>query len=248
VPMLAYTLASKKFKIAVTILLVIVFSEFLLVFITNPTMRASDEEITREMALHPHNYPLMTSEGKVDDEADSTQTEESAPPENRNPVFVAAHGLYERVFLTTGKVAAYWFEKIPAELPYAHGCGYRFMAPALGCNYADYEYDRIIYDQMYRNEASMGFTGTVTAVHFVYDYANFGIWGMIYSGIFLAFILALINQIFKNDFLWLISLNLLPVLWLSSASLTSTMFSGGWGPTLLLFILYKPLIYSQNRH
>jgi ABC-type transport system involved in multi-copper enzyme maturation permease subunit len=90
----------------------------------------------------------------------------------------------------------------------------------------------------------MGFDGTATTAYFMYDYANFGNWGLAIAGIYLAVFLVFVNLLFKNDFNNMLSLNVLYLLWLSSAPFTSTLFSGGWVLMLLLYWLYKPLIHT----
>jgi len=172
--------------------------------------------------------------------------ENSAPEKDKNDKRVAstkvADGLYHRVFITTGEMVGNWFFYVPDSIPYANGSGYRLGAKLSGKEYKDYS--RLIYDKVYHAEAEMGFDGTATTAHFMYDYANFGNWGLAIAGFYLAVFLVLVNLLFKDDFNNMLSLNVLYLLWLSSAPFTSTLFSGGWVLMLLLYWFYKPLIHT----
>jgi hypothetical protein len=198
---------------------------FVLIFATNPSLRATEAEIEEAMKNSGKNY--------VRAEKELTATES---------LFSATDAVYTRVFLTTGLVMGHWFENIPKVYPFAYGCGYHFLAPALGCDYEDYNYARIIYDATYVKEAKMGFKGTITVASFVYDYANFGFVGLFYSGLILALYFILLNKLFVNNVKWNLSLNLLFIFWLTSSAFTTSLFSGGWVITLLLYYLYRPFI------
>jgi len=169
-----------------------------------------------------------------------TSPEELTVPhtDDRNTAIQVSDALYDRVFITTGKMVGYWFYFVPDSLPQLNGDGYRFVAPLKGGKYRDYS--REIYDKVYLKEAAMGFTGTATTAYFMYDYANFGSWGLIFAGFYLAFFLIIVKWIFKGDYINMFALNGLFIIWLSSASFTSTLFSGGWVLTILLYLLFKP--------
>lgn len=188
-----------------------------LVLVTNPQLR-------------PFTTPPKT---------EIVQEEHSATAE-------VSDALYDRVFITTGKMVGHWFYYVPDSLPYLHGSGYRFLAPVLKEPYHDYS--REIYNKVYQKEAAMGFTGTATTAFFMYDYSNFGNWGLILAGLFLAFFLLIVRWIFKDDSVNMFALNGLFVIWLSSAAFTTTLFSGGWMLTILLYLLFKPYIKDQKRN
>ncbi len=223
-PTAIYAFCSRKYFKSLLMVLTSVFGVFILVYTTNPSLRATQEEIRLAMLKSGKHYEMEAERGTGEG------------------ILVASDAIYTRVFLTTGLVSGHWFEKIPSKFPYARGCGYHFLAPMLGCNFTDYDYSRIIYDDTYKKEAKMGMKGTVTVASFVYDYANFGYYGLCYSGIILAFFFTLLNKIFANNIKWNLSLNFLYIFWLSSAAFTTILLSGGWILTLLLFFFYKPYI------
>jgi len=179
IPTIVYALINKKYTAAVFYMFIAVFGVYVLVYATNPRMRASQAEIDIVMASSPYKEFY----------AHNFQSSEQGFLE-------ASDAIYSRVFLTTGLVAGHWFNKIPNEFPYAKGCGYHFLAPLLGCNFDEYDYSRIIYKAVYIKETKMGFTGTVTVANFVYDFANFGYYGLVLSAFLLASLLNVINRFF----------------------------------------------------
>ncbi len=230
-PLIVYMFLTKRFLQVFIYFLLFVGGVYLLVYITNPILRATEAEIEYELSLLDRDY--------------YEKMYGNSPSIGKNQDIVgrftnASSGIFERVFYTTGMVSTYWFEHIPSKYPYSYGCGYNFLAPALGCNYDDYNYSRIIYDEIYVENATKGLEGTVTVASFVYDYANFGYWGIGISGFILAIIFLVIQRIFNNDYKWIICLNFLNVFWLSSASYTTLMFSGGWFIIIGLYMIFEP--------
>lgn len=175
--------------------------------------------------------------------------ENSAPEKDKDDKRVAsakvAEGLYHRVFITTGEIVGDWFHYIPDSIPYGYGNGYRLGAKFSGNVYMDYA--SLVYKKIRPMEAEMGFDGTATAAYFMYDYANFGSWGLAIAGIYLAVFLVFVNRLFKDDVNNMLSLNVLYLVWLSSARFTSTLVSGGWLLMLLLYWFYQPLITEFNQ-
>ena len=197
---------------------------FFLVYTTNPNLRATSIEINEAIRTSPYKRFYNNENFK-------------------NGGFIeAGDAVYTRFFLTTGLVAGHWFEKIPSQFPYAKGCGYHFLAPLMGCNFNDYDYSKIIYNAVYLKEKKIGLKGTVTVASFVYDYANFGYYGLIVSAFLLAMLINLLNIIFLNNYKWNVSLNFLFIFWLSSGALSTLLFSGGWLITILLFVIYVPAV------
>ncbi len=221
IPLVVLTLINKEYLKSFLYTLMAIAGVFVLVYATNPNLRATQEEIRAEMEKNGHLY-LQDQEISVG-----------------ASFLSASDAIYTRVFVTTGLVSGYWFERIPSVYPYAKGCGYHFLAPALGCNFNDYDYSRIIYDATYVKESKIGLKGTVTVANFVYDYANFGYYGLFYSAILLSLFFILLNILFNYEFKWLVSLNALFIFWLSSGSFSTLLLSGGWIITLLLFLLFK---------
>lgn len=226
IPLVAYLFLNRKWILMLIFAAVPLFSNYLLILVTNPELRAGKEEITAYI-------------GKQSPDNEVQKFKESIKSES---TVAAGEAFVERVFLTTGKVAGYWFKYIPEKLPYAKGCGYHFMAPFLGCNYDDYDYSRKVYNLVYVKEAAKGLKGTATAASFVYDYGNFGYYGLVISAFILALILNVISLVFAGEWSWMMVLNTLPLLWLSSAALSTTLLSGGWFLSIALFFVLKGYI------
>ena len=76
---------------------------------------------------------------------------------------------------------------------------------------------------------------------FMYDYVNFGLLGLVLSGILLGIIFTYLEKLFKNDFNMKLVVNLIPILILSSQALTTLLFSGGWALSVILYFYFiKP--------
>ncbi len=219
IPLIIYLLIKRKYIGAVACSFTAVLGVYILVYVTNPEIRFGSK--IKTLAL---------------------KDEQGNEQGNVNPFISASGALYERVLFTTGKVSGHWFEMIPSKYPYSKGCGYHFIAPFLGCDFDDYDYSRIIYEEVYKKESKIGLKGTVTVMNFVYDYANFGYFGLFYSGVIVAFFFAFINKLFNDSFTWTLCLNALFVFWLSSSAFHTLLLSGGWLITLILFFIFKKYI------
>jgi len=229
IPLILYSITNRSYLKSIAYTAIAIVGVFILVYATNPNLRATQEEIHAEMLKNGHLY---------------------LEEENTSMIggFLSASDLiYTRIFVTTGLASGYWFEKIPSTFPYAKGCGYHFLAPMIGCNFNDFDYSHIIYDITYIKEAKIGLKGTVTVANFVYDYANFGYWGLLYSGIILAAFLVFLEKIFANSFKWIISLNALFIFWLSSGAFHTLLFSGGWIITIFMFFILKHHIIQEEK-
>ena len=224
IPLIVWLILNKQFVKSLILLGVSIVGMFFLVYTTNPNLRATSIEINEAIRTSPYKRFYNNENFK-------------------NGGFIeAGDAVYTRFFLTTGLVAGHWFEKIPSQFPYAKGCGYHFLAPLMGCNFNDYDYSKIIYNAVYLKEKKIGLKGTVTVASFVYDYANFGYYGLIVSAFLLAMLINLLNIIFLNNYKWNVSLNFLFIFWLSSGALSTLLFSGGWLITILLFVIYVPAV------
>jgi hypothetical protein len=73
----------------------------------------------------------------------------------------------------------------------------------------------------------------------MYDYANFGNWGMVLSGMVLAILFYAMYLLNRYNLAASTSMNVIHYLMISSSSLTTMMLSGGWGLFLALFMLTK---------
>lgn len=148
----------------------------------------------------------------------------------------SAESLGTRIFFLPGKIVSEWFNHIPAELPFLNGCGYRFAAKFIGCEYRDYS--AMLYEKIYPRYAGTGLQGTVNTASFVYDYSNFGKMGLLFSSALMAVFFLALNILFRNEPRLSAVFNVFPVLMLSSGALTTLLFSGGWALQILLCLIF----------
>jgi hypothetical protein len=228
-PLIAYCLFTKRYATFFKFTAILIVSLFLLVFITNPELRTSNiDETVPEGALIEN--PPAPSFKKV---------------EIKNNAFNSAfYGLYKRMVLVPGEVVSKWFEIIPTELPYTRGCGYRFIAPFKGCKYKNY--DSEVYNAIYPEYAKMGIKGSYNTASFMVDYSNFGYVGLLFSGFILAIILYFANLSFSSNYLMGFCLSFYPILSLSSTTYTTLIFSGGWGLTMFLFLIFSKELHIRE--
>ena len=143
----------------------------------------------------------------------------------------------DRTLWVPGMVVKQWFDLIPAEIPFQEGCGYRFLAPALGCEH--YNLPLEVYGKLYPEMTEKGVKGSVNVASFMEDYANWGRAGLLFSGILLGTLLWLLRSLFGKDWVGEAALNAIPILSLSSAALSTTLLSGGWLATLFLYYMFR---------
>jgi hypothetical protein len=205
----------------------------LLAYVTNPSFRIGSAPSTSTHATHPgtSGRPKM-----FDDAPNETPIEFLAEATERATGI--ADVLYERLLIVPGQVARNWFDLVPAKIPYGQGCGYRWLAPLLGCRFIDFS--EVTYQIQYPEYASRGIRGLMTAGTAVNDYANFGPTGLIVGGVVLALAFVVVRILFRGAEYLLLPLNLLPAMALIEGPLTTVALSGGWGLTLLLFLLFRP--------
>lgn len=183
-----------------------------------------------------HYYELHINDG---------QEGKIATDHNTGALSIASDTIYRRVFLIPGAVMTAWFTHIPSQLPFARGCGYRWMAPLLGCQYVAYAVK--INDIENPELASKGVRGSMTVASFVEDYANFGTAGLMVAGLILAVILAIIGRLFGAAWQVNLALNAIPVILLLEIPLSTVILTGGWIVTLLLYLLLaRPLAFIPN--
>lgn len=154
--------------------------------------------------------------------------------------------IYRRVFLVPGAVMTSWFSVVPSQLPYAKGCGYRWLAPLLGCKYIAYsvEINKIENPGL----ASRGVLGSMTTASFVEDYANFGVAGLVASGIVFSAILVSIARLFGTAWQANMALNAIPLILLLEIPLSTVILTGGWMTTLLLYLLIFGQLATTPNH
>ncbi|MDQ3190551.1 MAG: oligosaccharide repeat unit polymerase [Bacteroidota bacterium] len=241
IPLIIFNIFQFQFKMSLLFSFISVLSVFFLVFVTNPSLRASKEEIQQETTIenHKNHIPEEIFER-------STNSLSGSDKSIIDSIISAIRGIYTRVIVVPGKVVSMWFKYVPDKFPYSQGCGYRFLAPFLGCEFENYNYSRFIYDFENPMDVKEGMKGTANVASFMNDYSNFGVLGLILAGIILAIFFNMVEILFENNFKWLITLNLLFIVWLSSSAFFTTLFSGGWGLTLVLFFLFKRALSSST--
>lgn len=207
-PCICYTIYYKKYKLLAKHLIVLTVYIFSLLVITNPQVSLSQDQMTQNVEM---------------------QTE--------NPIIIFINLIKKRIVLTPGKIVAKWFLNIPKNEPFLYGCGYRMLAPILGCNYKNYGQE--LYDDIFPKYAAIGIQGNVNTTSFMYDYANFGLAGLVLAGFIMGFLISSIDFIFSFSLMFKFAINGFYILMLSSSALTTLIFSGGWGLMILLFFIYK---------
>jgi len=145
--------------------------------------------------------------------------------------------VYRRVFVIPGQVVSAWFRRIPADIPFAEGCASRPIASIKGCEFINMP--RLMNDLEMPELAKQGIHGTMTAASFMEDYANFGLKGLIFSGVSLGLVLAIVGWLFSTTWRWSLVINLIPIALLIELSLTTVLLSGGWLLSLLLYWIFR---------
>ncbi|MEO9534303.1 MAG: hypothetical protein ABJG68_04845 [Crocinitomicaceae bacterium] len=217
IPLVVYLLLERKWLFVLANTVYIVFVVGIMVYITNP-----------DLAEKP--IPLEDTT----EFADAIEETQRKPP--GSPVLRIAYGLYERTMLVPGEIVSKWFKVIPEKRPFLYGNGYRIVAKLKGEEFVNYTAD--LYPLVRPSFAKRGLKGNVNVASFMYEYSNFGTIGLIISGIILAFVFLVIEKIFAAQTKLNMSINAFPVLILSSGALNTLLFSGGWGLSILLFILF----------
>ena len=154
---------------------------------------------------------------------------------NRSGLEQILLNLYQRTTVVPGEMVVRWFETVPENKPFLWGSGYRLLALLKGEEFRNYSVE--LYPLFYPEFAKKGFKGSMNTASFMYDYANFGKIGLVLSGILLALIIVFLHALFGEDFHSKISINAFSILFLSSAAITTTLFSGGWGVMILLYLV-----------
>lgn len=179
-------------------------------------------------------YALRAEEGEKGD--GQGRDGDISTDHSTGAVSMASDTLYRRILLVPGAVVTAWFDHIPSRLPFARGCGYRWMAPLVGCEYVAYAFK--INEIENPGLASKGVRGSMTAAFFVEDYANFGIAGLVAAGVVLAGILAAIGRLFGDAWQANLALNAIPLTLLLEIPLGTVILTGGWIITLALYLLF----------
>jgi hypothetical protein len=164
--------------------------------------------------------------------------------EKKGRANIVSEGILKRIFIVPGKTMSMWFAHVPKDKPYLYGRDFGPYAKLTGQKTADYNLE--LYALFYPDYAEQGIQGSVNTAHFMRAYANFGWWGLPFSAVFLAFFFQFLNIVHRETTATLaFSLQIFPLLLLSSGSLLTLLFSGGWG-LILLLLLSSPTMESSH--
>lgn len=232
-PALVYAIVSKKYLYGLKYIVVMVAVVVGLSKIANPNVAAEKEDLitdNTEVVIQPDSIPQIdtsvTTFTEVVENADKTPSKFAT----------LLYGLQRRILIVPGKIVSAWFDHIPKNKPFLYGDGYRIVAKIKGGEHRSYASE--LYPLINPKYAKQGFRGTVNSASFMYDYANFGAWGLVLSGFILSLVFIFIESFYAENFLLKLSLNLYPLLFLTSSAITTLMFSGGWAFFLLFYYLF----------
>ena len=96
------------------------------------------------------------------------------------------------------------------------------LAPILGCNYKNYGQE--LYDDIFPKYAAIGIYENVNTTSFMYDYANFGLAGLVLAGFIMGFLISSIDFIFSFSLMFKFAINGFYILMLSSSAFNNIDF------------------------
>ena len=164
--------------------------------------------------------------------------------EQRGVVGDALWHIARRVFVTPGWTVADWFTHIPHDIPWCEGAAVRPIALITGKPYVDVA--TRIYELEYPEEVQRGIHGTVPSAAFMYDYANYGGWGLLLSAVIIGLSFALVQRFSGMTGQWAWCFGLYPALALAATAYTTVLVTHGWLATIVLFILVRPDLSPQR--
>lgn len=242
-PMLVYTILRRNYMgILVVLSLVVGVVSFLTVVASPPYRPAiwlnyNDAHIpvSKEFMKDTNTRQETNKEHLIDLSAEYIRDQSSGWK-----IITLMDATFVRVVLVPGLVVSQWFTMLPEHVPFAKGCGYRFMAPLLGCTHQNMP--AILYNKLYPEFFEAGVYGTVNVASMMEDYANFGIIGLVLAAGVLAIVLFSVQVIFAGAESFILPFNIVYIMGLSSFSLYTSLASGGWVISLLLFLIFKPAL------
>ena len=212
IPVLLYTLFKKNWLYALKYGITIGVVIIGLVFVSSPSLRGGMNDLRK--------------------------TELKSQKSNDSKIVSIAKSLTKRIFIMPGEMVGNWFEIIPQKKPFLKGKGYKAFCKITKQKYHDYNLE--LYPVIFPDYANQGIKGSVNSAHFMRGYSNFGNLGLFLSAIMLALMLSVLNIVFQSSNQTMkLCINLFPIFLLSSGSLSTILFSGGWGLLILLFWIFK---------
>lgn len=212
IPVLLYTLFKKNWLYSLKYGITIAVVIIGLIFVSSPSLRGGMNDLRK--------------------------SELKSQKSNESKIVSISKSLTKRIFIMPGEMVGNWFEIIPKKKPFLKGKGYNAFCKMTNQKYHDYNLE--LYPVIFPDYANQGIKGSVNSAHFMRGYSNFGNVGLLLSAIMLALMLFVLNIFFQSsNQIMKLSINLFPIFLLSSGSLSTILFSGGWGLMILLFWIFK---------
>lgn len=145
--------------------------------------------------------------------------------------------LLDRLLFVPGRTGAIWVQLIPDHIPYAYGCGYRFIAPFLGCDFINFPV--LIHQRVEPELNEQGIHGTMNAAEVFSGYANFGMIGAVITGAVMASFMLFLTWVFRNQMRFGASVSIPFIAMQSSSGLPVALLSGGWLLSIGLFLVFR---------
>jgi hypothetical protein len=231
-PIILYCALTKRLRQAVMFLALAVIIIYAVMVVTNPAANTACNfsSSMSDCACQVTSDPSPEQGIAVPSPEDSISTPlpgncadlRKAPPAEK-----LAGSLVRRALLVPGQVVAEWFEIFPTTVTFKWGCGYRFLAPIVGCKFE--RNARLVYAIQFPDRAAQGILGNKNAAHFMEEYANFGVPGLFLAGALAALAVSVATVLMcKISLSAFLSINLIFILMLTSTALHTTLLSGGW--------------------
>lgn len=226
-----YLLWRRKFIVAAAYCAVIVFSVGFLVVATNPSLKPAFTPPKLERSEQSKQAE------KLAEKLAEKMAEENPKASTGQGMQTIATAVLDRVAMVPGTSVADWYRLIPSQIPFAKGCGYRFLVALLNCDH--YQFTQLeVYKVLNPDLTKMGIFGSINVASFMEDYANFGKWFIAVSAPLIAILLYFMGRMFARILPVALPMNFVFIATLSSASLFTTLLSGGWFFTILMLCLF----------
>lgn len=152
-----------------------------------------------------------------------------------NKVVIVIEALKLRLFDAHGLTAVQWFEFYQDPAARENGCGYRYIALFIGCDYVNIPHK--IWLHYYPELAQKGMFGTATASAYLNAYANFGPVGIVLSGLCMGLLLLVVSRILRDP-IAMFAFGAPSLLLTFESDLTTILHTGGLAILLALTVMY----------
>ncbi|MDC9823048.1 hypothetical protein PRN20_04830 [Devosia sp. ZB163] len=159
-------------------------------------------------------------------------------------VYVASEAILARLFYKNGLTVKFWMESYSTDFPSEKGCGYRWYASLVGCEFV-YIPEKI-WLKYFPELHARGIGGSVSAANYINGYANFGTPGVLASGVLTGLLLALLTAAFPNP-VTALAVNAAAIALTFENTLSILLNSGGWGLFVALAVLFLPRRATEYR-